>query len=248
MAVHPAVLCHDEVGHFIHPMSHKRNLEVTPTYVVRSFVVCKKRIRSLKRHAKISAKIRDSEIASSSWRCNRLASDQILCQKVLKWLAIDSSKHSWSDISDIEQYGRSEYSISVRSRHIRPPPSLSLSFCVKEIVQKIAYSRWREPTNSRVKYKYRSFGNKLSFVGKISAKFLVLRRKAKNNIKTYPKTGFDTRAVHLKICGEQQSTGTCFFCQVIQLSLSIIFPPMFHTQIRIHLPSTLYFLNTDSIA
>jgi hypothetical protein len=138
MAVHPAVLCHDEVGHFIHPMSHKRNLEVTPTYVVRSFVVCKKRIRSLKRHAKISAKIRGSEIASSSWRCNRLASDQILCQKVLKWLAIDSSKHSWSDISDIEQYGRSEYSISVRSRHIRPPPPLSLSlFAWKKLYRRL---------------------------------------------------------------------------------------------------------------
>lgn len=48
MAAHTAVLCHDEVGHFIHPMSHERNLGVTPTYVVRIFLVYKKQYEAWK--------------------------------------------------------------------------------------------------------------------------------------------------------------------------------------------------------
>jgi len=37
--------------------------------------------KKVKRHAKISAQISNSEIAASPWKCNRLASDKILCVK-----------------------------------------------------------------------------------------------------------------------------------------------------------------------
>ena len=98
----------------------------------------------------------------------------------------------------------SEYSISIRSPHIR------VFFCVKEIAQKITYSRWCKLTNSHIKYNNGSFGNNLSFVGKNSARILVSWRNAKNNTNTCRKTCFDNRAAYFKIFGEQENTGTCF--------------------------------------
>jgi len=49
---------------------------------------------------------------------------------------------------------------------------VSFFFCVKEVTQKIAYSRWSELINFRIKCTYQSFGNNLSFVSEISAKIL----------------------------------------------------------------------------